>query len=177
MRNIKLIDRISFKWGGGQRSRYSDSLRDGRSGDRLPVGARFSAPVHIGPGAHPAPYTMGTGSFPGGKRSGRGVDYPSLSNAEVKERVGLYLYSPSGPSWFVLGRTVSLPCFYLPIWCAIPLLCNICITLNSPTCFGQYYAHLQEVKIVFLQHLVSSLSVIYVIHILQNKGIVHQVGK
>jgi hypothetical protein len=36
---------------------------------------------------------------------------------------------------------------------------NICITLNSSTCFEQYYANLQEVKIVFLQHLVSSLSV------------------
>ena len=29
-------------------------------------GARFSAPVQTGPGAHPASYTMGTGSFLGG---------------------------------------------------------------------------------------------------------------
>ena len=42
------------------------------SGDRIPVEARFSAPVQIGPGAHPASCTMGTGSFPGVK-SGRGV--------------------------------------------------------------------------------------------------------
>ena len=35
-------------------------------------GARFSAPVQTGPGAHPASSTMGTGSFPGVK-SGRGV--------------------------------------------------------------------------------------------------------
>ena len=35
-------------------------------------GARFSAPVQTGPGAHPAFCTMGTGSFPGVK-SGRGV--------------------------------------------------------------------------------------------------------
>ena len=35
-------------------------------------GARFSAPVQTGPGAHPASCTMGTGSFPG-VRSGRGV--------------------------------------------------------------------------------------------------------
>ena len=34
--------------------------------------ARFSAPVQTGPGAHPASYTIGTGSFPGVK-SGRGV--------------------------------------------------------------------------------------------------------
>ena len=35
-------------------------------------GARFSAPVQISPGVHPAPCTMATGSFPGVK-SGRGV--------------------------------------------------------------------------------------------------------
>jgi hypothetical protein len=39
----------------------------GRSGDRIPVGARFSAPVQTGPGAHPASCAMGTGSFPGVK--------------------------------------------------------------------------------------------------------------
>jgi len=34
---------------------------------------------------------------------GCGVDPPPLSRAEVKERVELYLYSLSGPSWHVLG--------------------------------------------------------------------------
>jgi hypothetical protein len=38
--------------------------------------ARFYAPVQTGPGAHPAPYTMGTESFPGVKRPGRGADLP-----------------------------------------------------------------------------------------------------
>jgi len=40
---------------------------------------------------------MGTGSLPGVKRPGRGVDHPPPSSAEDKERVKLYLYSPSGP--------------------------------------------------------------------------------
>jgi hypothetical protein len=56
-----------------------------RSGDRIPVGARFLAHVHTGPGAHPAPCTVGTGSFPGVKRPRRGADQPPPSSAEVKK--------------------------------------------------------------------------------------------
>ena len=41
------------------------------------LGARFSATVQTGPGAHPASYTMGTGFFPGVKRPGRDVDHQS----------------------------------------------------------------------------------------------------
>jgi hypothetical protein len=44
---------------------YSDWLRAGRSGDRIPVRARFSAPVQTGPGVHPVYCTLGTGYFPG----------------------------------------------------------------------------------------------------------------
>jgi hypothetical protein len=54
----------------GWHSRYSDSLRAGRSGDRIPVRARFSAPNQTGSEAHPASCTMGTGSFPGVKAAG-----------------------------------------------------------------------------------------------------------
>ena len=46
---------------------YSDSLRAGRSGDLIPVGARFSAPVQTGSGTNPWPVWTGTGSSPGGK--------------------------------------------------------------------------------------------------------------
>jgi hypothetical protein len=35
-------------------------------------------------GAHPASCTVGTGSFPGLKRSGRGADHPPLTSAEVE---------------------------------------------------------------------------------------------
>ena len=48
-------------------------------------------------------------SFPGVKQPGRGVDHPPPSSAEVKERVALYLYSPAGPSWPVLGWIYLLP--------------------------------------------------------------------
>jgi hypothetical protein len=67
---------------------------------------KVSAPIQTSPGAHPASYTMGTVSFPGVKRPGRGVHHPPSSSAEVKERVELYLYSTSGPSSPVLGWTL-----------------------------------------------------------------------
>ena len=82
--------------GPGYVSRFSGSLRAGQSGDRIPVKARFSAPVQTGPGAHLSFYTMRTGYFPGVKLWRRGVDHPLLSTAEVQERVVPYLYSPSG---------------------------------------------------------------------------------
>jgi hypothetical protein len=50
-------------------------------------------------------------SFTGVKRSQRGVDHPPSSSAGIKERVELYLYSPSGPSWPVLERTLIMPDF------------------------------------------------------------------
>jgi len=90
--------------GPGWRSQYSDSLWTGQSRDRIPAGARFSAPVQISPGvAHPAYYAMGTRSFPGVNRPGGGTDHPPPSSAKVKERVELYLYSPSRPLYPVPG--------------------------------------------------------------------------
>jgi len=68
------------------------------------VWARFSAPIQTCPGTYSAYYTRVTGSFPGVKRLGRGVDHPPPSNAEVKEVVDLYPCSPFGPSWPVLWK-------------------------------------------------------------------------
>ena len=77
-------------------------------GIEFPWGARFSAPVQTLPAANLASYIMGTGSSPGVERPGRGVEHPPPSSAKVKERVELYLYSPSGSLWPVLGRTLPL---------------------------------------------------------------------
>ena len=104
---------VSWKrrWAGIAQS-YSDRLWAGRSGDRIPVSAKFSVPLQTGPGAQPASCTIDTGSFPGVKRPGRCVDYPPPSSAEVKWRVEVYLYSLSVSSWSILGWTLLLP-FYL----------------------------------------------------------------
>jgi hypothetical protein len=82
-------------WAGIVQS-VAKSLRGRRSGDRIPVGARFSAAVKTGTGAYPDSYTMGTGSFPGVNRPLRDVDHPPLCSAEVKEIVDLYICSPMG---------------------------------------------------------------------------------
>jgi hypothetical protein len=71
------------------------------SGDRIPVGARFSAPVHTGPGAHPASYTMGTGSFLGVKRPGRDFGwFPGVLNvcADVSEHSRVHTTYEDGTS-------------------------------------------------------------------------------
>ena len=69
-------------------------------------------PVETGPGAHPASHTMGTGSFPGVKWPGRGIDHPPPSDVEVKARVELYIPSQCGPFWSVVGWTSP---FFLPL--------------------------------------------------------------
>ena len=74
---------------------YSDSLQSGRYGDRIPVEARFSAPIQTGPEFHPTCYTMGTGSFLGVKRPEWRCP-PTTSSVNVKETIELYLYSPLG---------------------------------------------------------------------------------
>ena len=51
---------------------------------------------------------MGTGSFPRVKRPGRGADHPPPSKCRGQERVGLYLYYPSVPSWPVMGAPLPL---------------------------------------------------------------------
>jgi len=61
-------------------------LQDGRSGDRFPIGT--------GPGAHSSSFTVGTGPFPGVKRSVYGVNNPAPSSAKVEEREEIYLKTP-----------------------------------------------------------------------------------
>jgi hypothetical protein len=72
--------------------------------------AKRSAPVQIGSEAHPASYTIGTGSFVGLEWPGCGVDHSTISSADVKERVEIYLYAPSGLLWPVIGRILFVFC-------------------------------------------------------------------
>jgi len=81
----------------------SDSLWAGRSRNRIPVMARFSAPVKTGSGLHQPPVQYVQVSFPAVKRPKSGVNHPPACSFEVKERVELYLYSSSESARPVLG--------------------------------------------------------------------------
>lgn len=96
--------------------------------------ARFSVSVQTDPVAHPVSFTMPTGCFPGVKRLRRGADHPTRFSAQVKERLELYIYSPAGPSWAVIGLTLLLP---LPViyW----LFLRICLfILLGHTLYGSH---------------------------------------
>ena len=94
-------DNHLYPCGPGSSVGISTELRAGRSWDRIPVGARFSAPVQTVPVAHPTSCTMGTGSLPGVK-SGRGVTLtPHL------------LLVP----WSRKGRAIT----WLPLWAVRPV--------------------------------------------------------
>jgi len=62
------------------------------------VGTSITAHIQTGPGAQPGYQT----TLMDRKKPGRGFDQPPLPSAEVEERVELYLYTPSWPSWPVL---------------------------------------------------------------------------
>jgi len=94
-------------WGWAKIAQLVWWLTTGNSRERIPVGARFSAPVQTGPVSHPAFCTMGTRSFLRVKPPRHGTDHPPPSSAKVKETAELYLYSPSGPIWPVLGWTFT----------------------------------------------------------------------
>ena len=86
-----------LKW-AGDLGRYSDWLRAGWSGDRIPVGARFFAPVQKGWGPPNLLYN-GYRVFSGGKeRPGRDADPSPPSSAVVKKG---YSYTSPPP----MGRT------------------------------------------------------------------------
>ena len=68
--NINLFTSVSKVHVPGYLSWYGDSVRAGRSDDRIPVRARISATVQAGPGAHTASCTMGTGYLAGRKAVG-----------------------------------------------------------------------------------------------------------
>jgi hypothetical protein len=122
-------------------------------------GVRYSAPV---PEAHSVSCTMGTGSFPGVKRPGRGVDHPPHLAQRLKKE-----YSDTFTCTFYpvqkFNRNYGRVCAVFPTPPhPTPNTCHtaaktspfsqannftvLLISKISSTCFGQTFAHLQERK-------------------------------
>jgi len=98
-----------FSVGPGQCTRYSDSLRAGGLGTKSRWKWNFPhplRPVLVPTRPH---YDGHQVSFPVARRT----RCCHSAQIEVKERVQLHLYSPSGPSRPVLGWTLLLPLPYL----------------------------------------------------------------
>ena len=74
---------------------YSDLVRAGLSGDRIPVGPRFSMFVQTVPASHPPYCIMGTGYFSGLKPSASGAAHTLPSDAEVVDVLELGLRLPT----------------------------------------------------------------------------------
>ena len=82
----------------GQQSNHS--WRSAQQGQVLTLWRLVKVKARWGP---PSLKYNGYRVIPGGKAAGVWRWPPTPSSTEVKEWVGLYLYSPTGPSWPVLG--------------------------------------------------------------------------
>jgi len=95
--------RYVLKWNTGRDSSVSIATRYGLDSPGIESWWRRDFPHLSRPALEPTqPYIQWVPRISRGQ-SGRGVDQPHTSSAEIKERVELYLYSPSGPSWLFLG--------------------------------------------------------------------------
>ena len=133
---VVLNKKAPFSWRhtsvfhGPSVSRYSDSLLGGRSGDQIPVGGEIFRIRPHRPWGPPSHLYNVYQVFPGGKAAGAWRWPPTPSNAEVKEGVELYLYSPFGPSWLVLGWPSLLSLLLLSVFLQHYLIFfQVCITL------------------------------------------------
>ena len=104
---------------------------------------RFSAPLQTSPGAYPASYTMGTGSFPRVKRPGRGVDNPPHLEPRLKKEQSYTSAPPVGFQGLFWGALSLLPLILITLLVIISFfsdqsvrdICNI-IPCNSDKLTG-----------------------------------------
>jgi hypothetical protein len=101
----------------GRDSSVSIVTRYGLDGPRIESrwGRDFPHPSRRALGHTQPPIQGVLGLFPRGEVAGAWRWPHTPSSAEAKERVQLYLYSPSGPLWPVIGWTLSLPLQFLEV--------------------------------------------------------------
>ena len=144
--------------GPGWLSRYSDSLRAGRSGALIPVVAKFFVPFQNDPGTHPASCRMGVPSL-SREKSERGValtTHPHLA-PRLKKQYSHISTRPLGLHGLFYGEIyfyidtfilLSLSVF-LPIYLSLSLYLSACLStvylyLPFYTVVTFYPLHAQE---------------------------------
>ena len=132
-----------------QRCRYIDHAMGWTvRGSNPGRGRDIPHPSRSALGAHSASCTTGTGFLQRVKRQGRGVEHPPTSSDEVKESVELYLYSPSGPSWPVLGWTHFL-------FLCTPSVRNFIMKLNVGQKMTWWPTFHERLQYFFFSHTIS----------------------
>ena len=110
-------------------------------------GARFSAPVQTGPGAHSASYTMHTGSFPGLKRPGRGVHHPPVSSSSTA-LLPLCVFVACSRAAFTFYLTLLLACC-APVEAALlPWAMNVLYCLSRSEIFLEVIVKRNRSKVI-----------------------------
>jgi hypothetical protein len=106
----RLCEYISCRW-------FSESVRSGLSGNRIPVGQRFSVIVPNVSASHPPSCIMVTGYFSGLKPTARGDDHTLPSEAEVVNGLELHLRLPSVAAWTCHGVIFIFTWVFLTVQC------------------------------------------------------------
>jgi hypothetical protein len=147
------------------RGRNSESPRAGWFRSRNLIGAKFSAPVQTGPGAHPASYIPFTGSFPAASRPGSGVDHlPHL--APRLKKVHIYISTPPVvPSRHIIECTLPLILKTRITFCNTRTIVNIkwiesYDLLKSPGCADP---EAKQCYTIYVRFFISFLSVGHVV--------------
>ena len=104
---------------GGRDSSVGIATRYGLDGPGIETwwGRDFPHPSRPAIGPTQPPVQWVPGLYPGVKQPGRGTDHPPPPKRRGHERIGLYIYSSSGPSWPVLRRTLPFTSIVLQQLC------------------------------------------------------------
>jgi hypothetical protein len=110
----KYVYHIYFTYSAGRDSAIGIVTRCGLDGPGVECRwrARFSAPVQIGTGVHPAFYTMDTGSLPGKKRPGIESDHLPIFSGGVRNKWSHTCF-PLNAFMAWTGRTLAFHFVYL----------------------------------------------------------------